>query len=672
MESVCGVRDLFEHVNLSEIKDGLSQEAIKKASVVCSQKEMNKASNKEPDKSITRNNIEEAQFDSDTAFHNSSFEHPYEESDEYWSDNDCCYYDSDVGDLYSRTVHLGHDPASVISAENMKGDKNIKKRPYRSRVRSAFWKAAKKGASMSYKAAKSGLGSKSASRAIYRRYQSRRSRKHSRDMNFEDNKQALNLGNETKNRNNEISNLKTETIEKPTNNTRVERQRSKRRSYSDSEEFQSDVDYDIHEDWTSISISKNDRSSTNNNVYTFVPQKDNDTDLNLKEPSANEILSSSSTARQYLQVVENLDTTDNLVVTVVEEHDRNELHENLPKAAATASIIIPSSSERFVQESSTESPSTQGISTVTDPIQDNESIEETLEKSSDSQEDCSNRVAPHPSSDLCPLLLSQGGGSVAYGYNMVIESLSAERLSARNRFMEASSIDCWAEPAASLFRVRGSSYLTDKIKVPATKSKMHLAAVDWFKSDEIIDGIGSNKNGIVQQTLLKDNDNVFCFIVNMQVPLGAQHRSLVLYYVSTVGNICADKESLLSKFVNGDDAFQADRFKLIPNIAFGPLIVKKSVGNKPLIVRNALATNFVRGDRFFEVDINIGSSSVAYYVVKLVLGYVRKIVVDLVFLIQGNTEAELKDCEAVIGTIRISRLEPDACVEYPKSKKETK
>ena len=193
---------------------------------------------------------------------------------------------------------------------------------------------------------------------------------------------------------------------------------------------------------------------------------------------------------------------------------------------------------------------------------------------------------------------------------------------------------------------------------------MHLAAVDWFSSDRIIDGIGSNRLCAPQKTLLKDNENAFCFIVNMQVPLGLKHRSLVLYYVTS--HRVDESDTLLGRFIRGEDAFQAERFKLIPNIALGPVIVKKSVGNKPLIVRNALATKFVRGDRWMEVDINIGSSSVAFYVVKLVLGYVRRIVVDLAFVIQGNTDEELIGGETIVGTIRVHRLEPDAHATYPR------
>lgn len=696
MQSICGLRDLFDHESVSEIKNGISQEAIKKANTVFVPKVSVDHSNHERHKSVSPINLaDDRQFDSDAAFRNSSFEPRYDESDEYWSDNDC-YYDSDVGDLYSRNGNLLRNNSSPLtSSANTNSDTNVsaKKRPYRSRVRSAFWKAAKKGASMSYKAAKSGLGSKSASKAIYRRYQSRRSRKFGRDVNFgaecREDMESIDAQNEVETEDCHGDAIPHEQRRNDgldvysTDCAGTHYGPKARGKYSESEDFfTSDPDDDSNEEWTSISVERSDKIpipvNKSTQTYTFIPKGNSEIDdSKLNEPSATEILSSSSTTRQYLEVVENLDTTENLVVTVVEELDQQQKHKLFHAEAYQVNMRAPSSSTASTSEPTTSlSESSEKIVKSSDQmiqtIPEQEGDEMIIETESNefydndkNDDSLTKQRAPLPALELCPLLASHRVGSVGYGYNMNTSSLAAEKLSARNRNLEASSKDCWAQMDASLFRVRGSSYLTDKVKVPGTSSLMHLAAVDWFSSDEIIQGIGSNKDGIVQQTLLKDNDNVFCFIINMQVPLGAQHRSLVLYYITTIDTV-SDKDSLVWKFINGDDTFQAERFKLIPNIAFGPVIVKRSVGNKPLIVRNALSTNFVRGKNFFEVDINIGSSSVAFYVVKLVLGYVRRIVVDLVFLIQGNTEEELKDNESVIGTIRVSRLEPDACVDYPK------
>jgi hypothetical protein len=50
----------------------------------------------------------------------------------------------------------------------------------------------------------------------------------------------------------------------------------------------------------------------------------------------------------------------------------------------------------------------------------------------------------------------------------------------------------------------------------------------------------------------------------------------------------------------------------------GPWVVKMAVGNKPALIGKKLRLHYTRGVRFFEIDIDIGSSSVASRVLTLV------------------------------------------------------
>jgi uncharacterized membrane protein len=52
--------------------------------------------------------------------------------------------------------------------------------------------------------------------------------------------------------------------------------------------------------------------------------------------------------------------------------------------------------------------------------------------------------------------------------------------------------------------------------------------------------------------------------------------------------------------------------------AKGPWVVKMAVGNKPALIGTKLQQFYTRGDRFFEIDIDIGSSQVAARVLGLV------------------------------------------------------
>ena len=107
--------------------------------------------------------------------------------------------------------------------------------------------------------------------------------------------------------------------------------------------------------------------------------------------------------------------------------------------------------------------------------------------------------------------------------------------------------------------------------------------------------------------------------------------------------------------------------KLIPHVALGPWVVQRAVGTKPLIVGKALKVRYhserTQRGAFLECDIDIGSSAVANNVVRFVLGYVKTLVVDMCFLVEGKTEKDLP--ERLIGTSRVAHLEPESAVAPP-------
>lgn len=143
------------------------------------------------------------------------------------------------------------------------------------------------------------------------------------------------------------------------------------------------------------------------------------------------------------------------------------------------------------------------------------------------------------------------------------------------------------------------------------------------------------------------------------------------------------QDSLLGRFIHGNDSFRNARLKLIPRVALvqismrnvlvtiskytlsqGPWVVQRAVGTKPLIVGRALKVTYHSSpNNYMEVDIDIGSSTVANNIVRFVLGYVRTLVVDMCFLIEGKRDDELP--EQLIGTSRVAHLEPESAVAPP-------
>ncbi|CDP10522.1 unnamed protein product [Coffea canephora] len=212
---------------------------------------------------------------------------------------------------------------------------------------------------------------------------------------------------------------------------------------------------------------------------------------------------------------------------------------------------------------------------------------------------------------------------------------------------------CWTSPSGTGFMIRGKTYLKDSIKVKGGEPLLKLIAVDWFNVDNRVDNIALHPKCLVQSEAGKKVP--FILVINLQVPAKPNY-SMVLYYAA---DRPVNKNSLLGKFVEGTDMFRDSRFKLIPSIVEGYWMVKRAVGTKACLLGKAVTCKYLRQDNFLEIDVDIGSSSVARSVIGLVLGYVTSIVVDLAILIEAK-EAELP--EYILGTVRLNRVRLDSAV----------
>ncbi|XP_019099859.1 PREDICTED: protein ENHANCED DISEASE RESISTANCE 2-like isoform X2 [Camelina sativa] len=214
----------------------------------------------------------------------------------------------------------------------------------------------------------------------------------------------------------------------------------------------------------------------------------------------------------------------------------------------------------------------------------------------------------------------------------------------------------WSTADASTFLIRGDSYLEDRQKVKANGTLMQMIGADWISSDKREDDLGGRLGGLVQEYAAKGSPEFF-FVVNIQVP-GSAMYSLALYYMLKTP---LEEHPLLQSFVNGDDAYRNSRFKLIPHISKGSWIVKQSVGKKACLVGQALEVRYTRCKNYLELDVDVGSSTVARGVTNLVLGYLNNLVIEMAFLIQANTAEELP--ELLIGTCRLNYLDVSKSVK---------
>ncbi|CAK8563537.1 unnamed protein product [Lathyrus sativus] len=220
--------------------------------------------------------------------------------------------------------------------------------------------------------------------------------------------------------------------------------------------------------------------------------------------------------------------------------------------------------------------------------------------------------------------------------------------------MDDKDANCWTSPSGKGFMIRGKNYLKDNSKVVGGDPLLKLIAVDWFTVNKSVDRIALHPKCLVQSEAAKKLP--FILVINLQVPAKPNY-SLVLYYAA---DRPINKKSLLAKFVDGSDVFRDSTFKLIPSIVEGYWMVKRAVGTKACLLGKAVTCKYFRQDNFLEIDVDIGSSSVARGVISLVLGYVTSLVVDLAILIEAQQEAELP--EYILGTVRLNRLKLESAI----------
>lgn len=207
----------------------------------------------------------------------------------------------------------------------------------------------------------------------------------------------------------------------------------------------------------------------------------------------------------------------------------------------------------------------------------------------------------------------------------------------------------WAESEAASFKVRGQTYNTDKVKVSSAPSLFKLLAIDFFEVPETTHNIAGHPRNRVNMALQR-GDPSWVFVVNIMVP-GPPFLSFVVYFLADKSLIDADTpfgRVARPFFYGNDDEFRNNRFKLIPKVIDGNLIIKMAVKDTPTLLGNKLKQYYYKGDNYFELDVDVGSSSVARNVVGLAIGYSKAIVVDMGFCLQGNEEDELP--EVLMGT----------------------
>ncbi|AQK81181.1 Lipid binding protein [Zea mays] len=231
----------------------------------------------------------------------------------------------------------------------------------------------------------------------------------------------------------------------------------------------------------------------------------------------------------------------------------------------------------------------------------------------------------------------------------------------------------WASPPGDLFHLRARGYFScgggKRGKAPsAAEWLLRPAGVDWLRSHARLDHVLARHDNRVaaafrRARLRNDPTAHFLLAVNLQVP-GRPDAYSAVFYFAAEAPIAPD--SLLGRFVQGDDAYRNARFKIANRIVNGPWLLRATVGNyAACLLGRALTCRYHRGVDYLEIDVDIGSSAIASAILHLALGAVTSVTIDMGFLVESQSEEELP--ERLFGAVRIARMEMGAAryVELP-------
>lgn len=233
------------------------------------------------------------------------------------------------------------------------------------------------------------------------------------------------------------------------------------------------------------------------------------------------------------------------------------------------------------------------------------------------------------------------------------------------KYPENNGLSCWSEPIdPSIFHVRGSTYLEDRIKVPSGRPPFTCRGVDLWLTDNPQRHIARHPS--VLGGKIQDEDT---FLVNFLLPFG----NFVSYFSVPPLSEFPNKEvaNVWSEFVTGDQQYRDARLKLLPVVIDGPWIVKAAVGNgkSPALLGKVIPLQYFfrqpQGSKkgIYEVDVIISASSIAKGILNVVKGHAKSLSIAFAMIIEASKPEELP--ETVLCNFQIHALDLDDCPHLP-------
>jgi len=230
-------------------------------------------------------------------------------------------------------------------------------------------------------------------------------------------------------------------------------------------------------------------------------------------------------------------------------------------------------------------------------------------------------------------------------------------------YSDACPTSCWSRPDEKIFKVRGKTYLQDRIKVPSARSPFPCRGVDVWLSDNPERHIARHPS--VLGGKLGDQDT---FVVNFLLPFG----NFVSYFsIPDVKDMPSNVADVWTKFINGDQQYRDARLKMLPVVIDGPWIVKKAIGpgTAPALLGAVIPIQYYftkptetkKGT--YEIDIIISASRLANSILTVVKGHTKKLTIAFAFIIEAAEQSELP--ETVLCSFTLHSLHLEHCPHLP-------
>lgn len=241
--------------------------------------------------------------------------------------------------------------------------------------------------------------------------------------------------------------------------------------------------------------------------------------------------------------------------------------------------------------------------------------------------------------------------------------------------------NCWSQPSAKEFDVRGGNYLRDRLKVSSGDFLFNARGLDLFLTDTCPENVGSNP--ALFGGSLREKPT---FIINFRLPWGVlvfyaeipkrfvpivraayeapdEKPNIEELFASSPSDVC------VARFLLGDDEHKNKTLKIVPMVVDGPWIVRSVVGGKPAIIGTKMPVSYHYGppsqgrELYIEVDLDIAASSAARGILSVARSYTQVLTLNLGFVVQGNSDDELPE-QMLLGA-RLHGINPLDAVAYP-------